>query len=282
MTELLTLPEVQSGAIPFTISLVLALVLMAIRPSWVVLGALAGFYASTVAMGVFDLSPTRSVNRVLLLGVVFLVIAIVVSLLNGAKGERELAGGTRAALAGMGAAAACWLIWAAALRAGMPQAALTLLLAAAYSGWMIHMIAGGSQDALRRLSAACFLALATGICVVLGASALLGQLGISMGVACGALLLIVTFRKEVIVDPPLIVPVVLIVSALGVAGVIFAKVSWVTLLILALIPLAVRIPVPRGWPRIGQSALISAYAAGVGAFASILAWWQNAQSASYY
>lgn len=282
MTDLLALPEIQTGAIPFLASLLSALVFLAVRPSWFVAGGLVGFYASAMAMGVFDLSPTRSVNRVLLLGIVFLVVAIGLNLTPASKDRGNLNSTARGALIGLVAAATCWLIWSATLRQGMPQALMTFLFAAAYAGWLIHMIASGGLDTLRKLSATCFLALSTGICVVLGASALLGQLAISMGVACGALLLIASFRKQADVDSTLIVPVVVVVTSLGVAGVVFAKVTWVTLLILAAIPLAVRLPVPQAWPRLAQSALISAFAVAVGGSASFLAWWQNMQSASYY
>jgi hypothetical protein len=280
--DLLTLPEIQSGAIPFLVGLISSVLLGLLRPSWFVIGALVGFYSSAIAMGVFDLSPTRSVNRIFLLGVMFLLATVSIYLLPGLKANPKKRSRGIMVLALLAVAAVFWLIWSAALRQGMPQTLVTFSFAAAYAGWTIHMLSGEKLDSLQRLSATCFLALSTGICVILGASALLGQLAVSMGAAYGALLLITTFRKNVVVDSALLVPSVVVITALGIAGVVFAKVSWTTLLILAAIPLAVRLPVPHSWPGLARAALISAYAFAVGASASLLAWWQNAQSASYY
>ena len=56
---------------------------------------------------------------------------------------------------------------------------------------------------------------------------------------------------------------------IAIAGVIFAKTPWYSLILLALIPLLVRLPVPNAWPRQGQVVLLAVYALPGGVAAAL-------------
>ena len=80
--NLLNFPEIQSGLIPFVSSLILALVLHSRWPQWSALSALAGFYIGAASMGVLDLTPTRSANRIFLLGLGFVAVGSIVDIIT--------------------------------------------------------------------------------------------------------------------------------------------------------------------------------------------------------
>ncbi|MFT5115825.1 MAG: hypothetical protein ACI8P9_005178 [Parasphingorhabdus sp.] len=282
--NLLNLPEIQSGAIPFVVALIVALLLRNRWPQWSGLGALAGFYMSAASMGVLDLMPTRSANRILLLGLVFVLLGSVIDLF--AERCSKATNNCRPKLIGALVLALVlgisWLIYKTVARQDAMEMSLTLIFATTWTAWVGGWLLTLNTQPLRLYSAVMVLALATGICTALGASILLGQLAIGLSAACGAILLVACFSDAQRVPYKFIAAVAILCSAIGVAGVIFAKVSWFTLLILAALPLVVRLPLPTSWPRLAQATLASVFAAFVGSAAIYLAWWQSAQSSSPY
>jgi hypothetical protein len=114
-------------------------------------------------------------------------------------------------------------------------------------------------------------ALATGIACVLGTSALLGQLGMALGLAAGSGLLLGLFGVRIASSCALRVPVMLATALLGLGGVVLATLPWYCLIPLAAVPIVVRwLALPSSRPA---AVLVATLAALVpGAVAVALAW----------
>ena len=277
------LPQVQSGVIPFVVSLVVYLLLVKRWPEWSALGALAGFYFGAASMGVLDLAPTRSANKIFLVGLGFVILGIVFDAVaaNASNSERKHRF-TVLALVVLMLSAVGWLIFKPVSRQDGFEIVLSLGLSAIWTAWVAGWILSLKSQPIRAYVVTTFLALAIGICTAIGASVLLGQLSIGLGVACGAILLVACFSNVTKVAYKYLAPVIILCVCIGVAGVIYAKVSWLTLLILAIIPLVARLPIPVAWPRLAQASLASLYVVLCASTAVFLTWWQSVQSSSYY
>jgi hypothetical protein len=89
----------------------------------------------------------------------------------------------------------------------------------------------------------------TGAVVLLGASALLGELGISLGAAAGALWLLVALSRKTQLGSTAMLPAGLLCALIGIGGHVYAKAPWYSLALLALVPVCVRVPPPVQWSR---------------------------------
>lgn len=282
--NLLHLPEIQSGLIPFVSSLIFALVLHSRWPQWSALSALAGFYIGAASMGVLDLTPTRSTNRIFLLGLGFIALGSIVDIIPNRSSNSRI----RQVFNPIGLVilaiviSVSWLIYSPLSRQGGMEMVWSLLSAIAWSALIAAGLLTLDRQPIRAYTAITFLALAIGICTALGASIFLGQLAIGLSASCGALLLMACFTNVQRVPFKFIAVAAFLCAAIGVAGVIFAKVTWLTLLLLAGVPLIVRLPLPVAWPRLAQASVVSVFAALAGSLAVSLALWQKAQSTSYY
>lgn len=288
LENLLNLPEIQSGAIPFGTALVAALLLRPLGGYWPGIALAAGFYLSAYAMGVLQLEPTRSTNKVLLLGLAALVLGILFDAVmrrsSGASADpvKNPFNHRVLVLALLAGAAALWLILAVLGRQQGMDFWLTGVGSFFYAAWLVFWLLALRDDPLRASSASWALALTTAACVILGASALLGQLAIGLGAAAGAFCLLVIFMPALKTGALFVLPTAVLAALIAVAGVIFAKTPWYSLILLALVPLAVRLPVPNAWPRLGQAVVFAVYALPGGVAAALLVWWQSASDSAYY
>ncbi len=243
MNELLSNPLFQSGIAPFGVSLLLGLIFYRLAGFWAGVAVVAGFY--TAAWLVTDLKffPLTSTRKILLLGLVALGVGLIFDLYRSAP--RWLTHLLFAA----GFAAAVWLVWPVLMRKSDEwQTWMMAGLAGGYVGWL-QVSLFSLRDKSERVSIA-LLALAggTGIAALLGASALLGQLASAIAAAMLAFLLAGLFSSRFSAGSLLVVPVTLLCGLLGVAAHVYAKLPWMTLLILAAIPLVARVPLPEERP----------------------------------
>jgi len=117
------------------------------------------------------------------------------------------------------------------------------------------------------------LGLGAGISAILSASALIGMYGLALGAACaGFLLVAMIFGSRAAAGTSFTLAAGLIASLLASGALLLAKLPWHAAAVLALVPAAVRLPLPeRAHPAL-QAVVASIYALAVAALACALAW----------
>lgn len=270
MNELMTNPLFQSALAPLLVALITAALLRPLGGMWAGLGFAFGYAASVYFTTGFQLFPLTSTRKILLLAAVAVLLGVV---LDHVWRSRRLVPWVLAVVA---VAAGVWVIWPVLKRAEGWDIGL-LLLAPVYVAWLIAWADGLRDKAIPASTAALALGVGTGVSAVLGASALLGQLGGAIGAAAGAMLMWTAFDKRFRLGRSFILPVAMLAALIGIASVIYAGMSAYALLPLALIPLAARIPVKASWHRLLRVSLTLAYSV-IPAFIAIAISWQIAQS----
>ena len=236
MDILLNNPAVQAGVIPFFVALIIALALRPFGRFAVGLAVIAGFFA-TVALAVgFTFPPKTSTHKIIVLALASVPVAALLHLRP--IDWRKFVPIMIAA----GAGAVLWVIWPVVTRREGLDFWLLALGAGVYGAWLTASLDSLSAHSSRAIAASLTLGFGTGIAALLGASALLGQLGIALGAAIGAVALLHLFTQSEQAGRMLTFPMGVLTSVLGVAAMVYAKLPWFALPILGLIPLLAHIP----------------------------------------
>jgi hypothetical protein len=265
MPELLTDPVVQSSAAPFLVGLVAAWILFPIRLAGLAAGA--GFLAAVWMIGAFGLTPLTATRKIVLLGAAASALGVIADL--AFKPTRV----TTPALGVLFGAGSIWVFWSVLSQKPAAEAALLGAGVFAFVLWTVSLTASLHDQAVRAGAAGLFLGLGAGAAAVFSATALLGQYGLALGAACGAFLLLAMLLGErVIAGATLTLTASAAAAVIAVGAMVLAKLPWTSLAALALIPLAVRLPLPEKSPAWIQAILASLYALAPAAGALALAW----------
>jgi hypothetical protein len=266
MNELLSNPAVQAGAAPFVVALVVALALQPLR-----LGGLAVTAAFLVAMQLvsgIQFSPLTATRKLVLLAIAAPLVGI---LADFAFKPTRLGALVLALLAAAGA------LWAFGPVLAQRPAAEAWLLGAAAAIALAFMV-GFAQtflaaDAVRAGAAALALGLGAGVAAIFSASVAYGSYGIALGAGAGAFLLpqMIMGRKS-FAGATFTLPAMLTGGLVAVGTMVLAKLPWYALLVLAAVPLAVRLPGPDRAPVWLQAVIFSLYGFAVAGLACFLAW----------
>jgi len=265
--ELLNHPAIQSSIAPLFTALVIGGVLCRARLAG--FGVAGGFLVTVYLVGNFALEPLTATRKLAVVGAS--------APLLGAIADRAFrpTGTAGLVLAAIFGGASIWVFWsvlvqqptAAAVLAGGATAVLLL--------WLVAISLPLQDDPVRAGAAGLGLGLGVGTAAVLGASALLGQYGLALGSACGGfLLLVMFFGRRVAAGATLVLTVTVVCGLLSAGAVLLASLAWWAAAALALIPLAVRLPLPARAPWM-QTVLASVYALIVAAAACGLAYWAS-------
>jgi len=266
VNQLLANPAFQSGLVPFVVALAAALLLRPLGRALTGISFSVAYYVSAYLVTGLQFMPLTSTRKMLLAGLAAAVLGLVLDWLSPRKRFVPFL------LAALGAAAVLWMIWPVIVR--KEGAELWSLTAASlvYAGWLIgasHGLRGRPDGAA---VAALVLGLGTGISALLGASALLGQLGIAIGVAAGAYVLVDLSRWPVPTGSGFILPAVTLGAMVGIAAVVYARLPWYSLLPLAAVPLLMRVPLPANFSRRRRVLALCAMAAPAAGLAIFLTW----------
>ncbi len=266
MSELINNPAFQSGLFPFLVAFITALLLRRLGWFWAGLG-FAVAYASSLYLAVgFQMTPLTSTRKIVLLGGVAVVIGLLLDVYPATRRPLPWI------LAVLGASATLWIIWPVAKRQEGNEFWIMIGPAMAYAGWLVGSYEGLRTKCVAASVGALALGLGTGVAALLGASALLGQLGIAIGAAAGAYVLLLLFSSHVALGSNFTVPVALLSALIGVAGVIYATLPWYSLLPIALIPLIVRIPVGSDLPNFQRILLLGVSTLTLAGIAIAITW----------
>ncbi len=270
MNEWLNNPAVQAGIAPFVVALILSAILGRTRLLGLAIGA--GFLTAVVLVMGLSFESLTSVKKMVLLGL-FATAAVPVLELAGVQTHRK----TRSIIAALVAAGAVWVI----LRVLQQQALGTALLSGTAAALYVALLAYGTMavadDPVRSSSAALMMGLGAGVLALLGASAMLAQLGIAVGAAAGATLLVQMIAgKRAPVGWTLALPAGVIAGLVGLLSVFTGELRWYCLLPTLAAPWATRL-VPAGARAVWLIAFLTALVALVPMLlAAGLAWFAAA------
>ncbi len=266
MIDLLDHPVVQGGVAPFVAALIVALVLGRFR-----LGGLAlvvGFCTTVDLVSGFVFEPLSATRKIVLLALVAPVIGMMVDF---AFKPTRLGNAILALAAGV---ATVWVFWPVLQQKELQ----TALAAGGGSALFLAWLVGFSQvflspQPIRAGAAGLGMGIGVGISAVLGASALYGIYGISLAAASGAFLLPQMLGgKKFEAGATYTLPLALVAGLLAAATLILAQLPWYSLLALAFIPVAARLPAPEKSALWIQAVTLSAYTLAIAAAAIVLTW----------
>jgi len=266
VNELLNHPAVQGGIAPFVAALIAALVLGRARLGG--LAVVAAFCTAVFLISGFNFTPLTATRKIVLLGLAAPVIGIIVDF---AFKPTRMGSAILAFASGL---ATLWIFWPVLQQKDLRTAVLMGGGAAVCVAWLV----GFSLDALsahpvRAAAAGLGLGIGVGVSAVLGASALYGQYGISLGAAAGAFLLPQMLGgNKYEAGATFMLPLALTAGLLAAATLILAQLPWYSLLALAFIPLAAHLPAPEKYPLWIQAVAVSACTLAVAAAAIALTW----------
>ncbi len=256
----------QGGVAPFIVGLVVTLLLQSVRLGG--LAVVAAFATAVYFVAGFTFSPLTATRKVILLGFAAPLIGIVVDF--GFKATR--AGASMLAIvAGL---ATLWVFWPVLAQ---KEVALIWLFAGVAAAAVTFMVGFGqmflADHAVRAGAAGLGAGLGAGIAAILAASATYGLYGIALGAGSGAFLLVQTLGgKPSTAGATFMLPAMLIPGLVAAGAMILAQLPWYSVLVLAVVPIAARLPVParaRVWQ---QAILLSLYTFVIAGLACYLAW----------
>lgn len=266
MNELLNHPAVQAGLAPFLAALIAALVLG--RAKLAGLAVIAAFCTTVYVVSGFIFEPLSATRKIVALALAAPVIGILVDF---AFKPARLGTAILALAAG---AATLWVFWLVLQQKDLKIALSLGGGSAMFVAWMVGFSQSFlSEHPIRAGAAGLGLGIGVGVSAVLGASALYGQYGISLAAGAGAFLLPQMLRgKKYEAGATFMLPLALTAGLLAAATLILAQLPWYSLLTLAFIPVAARLPAPEKSPLWVQAVTISACTLAVAAAAIALTW----------
>ncbi|MDT8364503.1 MAG: hypothetical protein RQ714_07640 [Nitrosomonas sp.] len=236
MMDWLSHPAIQSGLAPFCAALIVAFLFDRIRLSG--LAILAGFCTTVYLVADFNFESLSATKKIMLTGIVAGAIAPVLSVLPS---HWRMVG----YLLGVSAAAVTlWVFWPILIQKDVTESLVLGTGLALFVMWQVVLIDGLSSQPVRAGAVGLGMGVGVGFSALLGASALLGQLGLAIGAASGAYLLLQLLQnKPLSCGRTLTLPVSLLSALLAGAALVLAKLPWYCLPVLALVPLSVYLPV---------------------------------------
>ena len=159
---------------------------------------------------------------------------------------------------------------------------MMLLPSLLYTGWLT----AASQTLFNKPDRGAMLALAlglgTGISAMLGASALLGQLGIAIGAIAGGYLILLLLKQNIQLGNNFMLPVGLLSGLLGISAIVYASLPWYSLLPLLLIPATINLPVSAGASKFRKLLLLALYTLPLTILSVVITWLSSSSGESMY
>lgn len=276
MSNLLSNPAIQSGIIPLVVALISGLALKRFGWFWSGLSFGIAYYLSVYLAVGFQFFPLTSTRKILILGLVAIALGLIIDS-NKIKIKNLFP-----VMGFLGAAAALWVIWPVLVRQEGASLFIMLIPALVYTAWLTASSNKLSMQTDQGAMVALALGLGTGISAILGASALIGQLGMAIGAIAGAFLLLSLFNQNVKSGSTFMLPVGLLSGLLGIGAVIYASLPWYCLIPLAAIPLTTYIQLPRQLTKIKLLFLLAAFTLPFSIIAVVLTWVSTNSSESMY
>jgi len=237
MEQILDRPEFQSAVIPFVVAMLVYAGLKKLTAGAWIWALFAAFLISSSLINGTTLSPLTGTRKIILLVLGSLILAgLVPYLIRQVKLPR-------AAAPVLTILALLWVFGKVVARMDLIEIALFLAGGVGLVLWLTWTFGRIANDDSRLHSAGFTLLLGTGLSAAAAASALLGQLALSLAAASGGMLLAWVLQGKAVGSGRVsgsisTLPYVLSAALIGLAAIIFARLPWYALIPLAAIPLA--------------------------------------------
>ena len=272
MPELLDHPAFQAAVLPFLAALAAAALLR--RTAALGLAVGAGFMAMVAATIGFSFEPMTSQRKLVLLAAA--VVALVPLLEAIPKQRRKWAA---RALAVAAAVSGVWLVLRVLQQQEAGRALIGGAAAACYMAALVSSAQRTGGDTTHAAASSLGMGLATGALALLGASALLAQMGIAVAASAGAVLLVLAMAGHGAPSWTLALPAAMTCGLVGLLAVFTGALPWYCLLPVVAIPWAVRLAPVAGRAPWQAGALAGAAALVPASLSIVLAWLAAASAA---
>jgi len=272
MDELLANPAVQAGVAPFAVALAVSAALFRSR----LLGlAVVAAFATVIALTVgYSFESLTAMRKLILVGLGSGVVVLVIEL-AGLPASARIRTGLALAIA----AAAIWVVWRVLQQQETAKIALYAAAVALYAAALLESSLRAAADVISGAVTSLILGLAAGALAVLGASALLGQIGIATAVGSGAVLVVqAAASRRSPSGWTVALPGAVVAALVLLLAVFTGSLPWFCLLPTLAIPWATRVLAPGGrgvWFTAAATGLAAAVPAAV---AVGLAWFAVASA----
>jgi hypothetical protein len=237
MDQLLNRPEFQSAVIPFFVAMLLYSGLRKLTATAWIWALFAAFLISSGLINGVTITPLTGTRKIILLVLGSLILAgLTPYLIRQVKLQR-------AAAPILTILALLWVFGKVVARLDFTGIVLFLAGGVGLVLWLLWMFDRIANDNSRLHGAGFTLLLGIGLSATAAASALLGQLALSLAAASGGVLLAWVLQGKAVGTGRVIgsistLPYVLSAALIGLAAIIFARLPWYALIPLAAIPLA--------------------------------------------
>lgn len=276
MDQILNRPEVQSAVLPFVVGLSLYLLLQKVTVNAWIWSVFTAFLISAGLINGLTVTPLTGTRKIILLVLAsFIFAGFIYQMIAGINTRRAVS-------YVVGVSALLWVFWKVMIRMDAVDMALFLASGIGLVLWLIWAFERIGDSDTKLHGAGFSLLLGSGLSATAGASALLGQLALSMAVASGAVLLGWVLKGKATGSTPGSTLAYALAAALfGMAAVMFARTPWYALVPLASIPLATSL-VPKISETRFTQALITSLPGLIIALATSFWVWQTGSSGSGY
>jgi hypothetical protein len=264
MTDFSDHPLFQGAIAPFIVALVVGFALSGTRFAWV---SVILAYATMTALDTgFSLIPPTVARKTMLLGLLSPLVGVV------ADTFPRWSGRVAAVLVAAFGLLSVWVVRTALENRAGGDAVVAGVGIAAFVAALIAATLRLKDDGLRCGAAGAGLGFATGVAGILSASISYSMAGLSIGVGCGAVLIVQTVRRRPLPAGFVGALPIGLLSALIAAGTQqLALLPWYALPLLLLVPAAASLPVPAGAP-LTRAAVLLGYALAAAATPIGAAW----------
>jgi hypothetical protein len=255
---------VQGGFAPFAVALVVAFALFAFRLAG--LAIVAGLGTAVYLIGGFAFPPVSAQQKILLLALAVPVLGVFVDLAFKP---------TRAAGPVLGflfALAVIWVGWNVLKQKDTQGAVIAGVGVALLVAWLTAACFALRDDPVRAGSAALMLGLGVGVSAFLSASGSYAQYGASIGAGAGGFLLVqMLLNRTTRAGATFTLSAGVACGLIAAGAILGAQMPWYAAAVLALVPLAALLPLPRAGVWL-QAIVASLYCGIVAVAACLLAW----------
>jgi len=265
MEAFLANPLVQGGIAPFVVGLVVVAVLAKARLAG--LAVTAGFAVAVALASGLVFMPLTAIRKVALLGLLAPGVGVAVDFVLKRGRTPTIP------IALVCGALTVWVFWSVLRQKTLGEALLMGGGTALFVAWLVGSTLTLAGQPVRAGAAAVVLGLSTGVSAILGASALLGLYGLAIGAGAAAFVLaqMLTGRRFA-AGATLTLSASVATGLVAAAALVLAQLPWYSLLVLGLIPLAVRLPASDRLPVWAQALLTSSYGFAAASVAFVLTW----------
>lgn len=269
MDQWLANPAIQAAIAPFVAALVVAVAVRNTRLAGLAI-ALAFVVVIALTMG-FQFEALTAMRKLVLigLGAALMVLALELRHVSPTATVRSL-------LAMAVAAAAVWMLWRILQQQTTSGAVVQGLAAAAYVAALLESSLRAGKDGVHGAANSLMLGIAAGALALLGASALLAQVGIAVAAGAGAVLLVhMVGGQRTPAGWTLALPAPVIAGLVCLLAVFTGQLAWYCLLPTLAIPWALRL-VAHGRRPAWVSAILASVAGLIPALLAVgLAWFRS-------